>query len=252
MSNKSFLTAPRFLVPGLGNAGDEAVLPPEESHHLARVLRLGRGDRVVVFDGQGREFGAEILRADRLRASVRLVDGIQAAPESSVPFAVVPAVLKGTAMDDVIRDSTMVGAKAIEPVISSRVVVRGLFAKPAMVERWRRVALASAKQSRRAVVPDVEPPRVFKEWIADRKHELALLFVEPTAQCETRSLRSFIGGPAPASAALIVGPEGGWHTDEIATAVQGGCIPVTLGGLTLRANAVPLAAASVFRFLWSD
>ena len=84
----------------------------------------------------------------------------------------------------------------------------------------------------------------------DRKRELRLLFVEPSSECESRSLRSFIGGPRPASAALIVGPEGGWSHDEIESAVEAGCVAVTLGDLTLRADAVALAAASVIRFLW--
>jgi 16S rRNA (uracil1498-N3)-methyltransferase len=253
MMRKSSRLLPRFLAPALGSAGDEVSLPAGESHHLARVLRLRAGDTVAVFDGSGREFVAEVVRADRAHATVTLRDEIRPAREPDVPFALVQALLKGTAMDEVVRDATMLGASSLEPVLSSHVTVRGAVASsPAVVERWRRLALASAKQARRAVVPNVRPPRPFGEWLNDRKQELRLLFVEPSTGCEARSLRSFVSRPKPASAALIVGPEGGWSQDEIESAIDAGCVAVTLGDLTLRADAVALAAASVIRVLWEQ
>jgi 16S rRNA (uracil1498-N3)-methyltransferase len=244
-------TSPRFLVPELGGEDDVVVLPPGESHHLALVLRLGPGDRVGVFDGNGREFIAEVVRADRTASRVRLIRPAESAPEPHVPFSLVQAVLKGTAMDDVVRDATMLGARDIEPVITSHVAVKeSVIGKPAMVERWRRVALASAKQCRRAVLPVVHPARSFAEWLATRDERLRLMFVEPSADWEVRALRSFLGHPAPASAALIVGPEGGWSRSEIESAVAAGCVPVSLGRLTMRADAMTVAAASLFRFVW--
>jgi 16S rRNA (uracil1498-N3)-methyltransferase len=241
---------PRFLAPDLGREGDSAVLPADESHHLARVLRLVAGDRVAVFDGKGREFAARVEHADRMRASVRLLTPIEAAPEPRVPYVLVQAVLKGPGMDDIVRDATMVGARAIQPVLTSHVVVKDL--KRAVTERWQRVALASAKQCRRAVVPEVHPTQPFEKWLQSRDHDLRLLFVEPSAGWETKPLRHFIGQPAPTSAAVIVGPEGGWNKPEIESAVDAGCVPVTLGGLTLRADAMALAAGTLFRFLWED
>ena len=250
MSSKASHTLPRFLVPDLGRAGESAVLPADESHHLARVLRLVTGDRVAVFDGKGREFAARIERADRMRASVKLLEPIEPKPEPRVPYLLVQAVLKGSAMDDIVRDATMVGARAIQPVLTSHVVVKDL--KRTVTERWQRVALASTKQCRRAVVPDVYPTLPFQKWLSSREHDLRLLFVEPSADWATKPLRHFIGQPPPASAAVIVGPEGGWSKSEIQGAVEAGCMPVTLGGLTLRADAMALAAGTLFRFLWED
>lgn len=250
MSAKNLHTLPRFLVPELGSEGDKAVLPVAESHHLTRVLRLAGGHRIAVFDGKGREYLARIDRVDRTAAVVTLVAPIEPAPESKVPFAVVQALLKGTAMDDVVRDATMLGAATIEPVMTTHVVRKGF--KPASPDRWARVALASAKQCRRAVVPGVPPVRNFDDWLRSSRHELRLLFVEPSTDRDTRTLRSLFGTPAPASAALIVGPEGGWKSEEIDAASTAGCIPVSLGPLTLRADAVALAAASAFRMLWEE
>jgi 16S rRNA (uracil1498-N3)-methyltransferase len=251
MSHKSSLTFPRFLVTALGSIGDEAVLPEGESHHLARVLRLGAGDKVVAFDGGGREFLAVVVRADRTHAVVKLFEEVQSAREPRVPFSLVQALLKGTAMDDVVRDATMLGASRIQPVISHHVVAKGTAAsKAAAVERWRRIALASAKQSRRAVVPRVEASQPLLNWLRDSSDELRLMFVEPSADWSARTLRSVIDQPVPGSIALIVGPEGGWSRDEIEAAVDSGCVAVTLGDLTLRADAVPIVAAAVLRVAW--
>src|SRR5688572_6704358 len=213
MSTKPSEMLPRFLVPDLGSEGESAVLPADESHHLARVLRLVAGERVAVFDGKGREFAAQVEHADRTRASVRLLAPIEPAPEPRVPFVLVQAVLKGPAMDDIVRDATMVGARAIQPVLTSHVVVKNL--KRAVTERWQRVALASAKQCRRAVVPEVGSTQPFQKWLESRENDLRLLFVEPSAGWHAVSPRSFIGQPPPASAAVIVGPEGGWSRAEI-------------------------------------
>ena len=250
MTTKTSGTLPRFLAPDLGREGESAILSADESHHLVRVLRLVAGDRVAVFDGRGREYAARVERADRMHASVRLLTPIEPKPEPRIPYVLVQALLKGSGMDDIIRDATMVGARAIQPVLTSHVVVKSL--KSAVTERWQRVALASAKQCRRAVVPEVLATQPFEQWLASGEHDLRLLLVEPSAGWDARSMRSFVGQPPPASAAVIVGPEGGFERSEIQDAVDAGCVPVTLGSLTLRADAMALAAGALFRFLWED
>jgi 16S rRNA (uracil1498-N3)-methyltransferase len=253
MSTKGAHTLPRFLVQRLGDEGDQAVLSAGESHHLARVLRLRPGDRVSVFDGRGREFVARIVQADRAAATVSLVARVENSLEPRVPFSLVQSLLKGPAMDEVIRDATMMGASSIEPVLTSHVAVKSpLQSTSALLDRWQRVALASAKQCRRAVLPVVHRPRRFEEWLASTEHALRLLFVEPSADLPARPLRAFVGAAQPATAALIVGPEGGWSPDELEAALSAGCVPVTLGRLTLRADAVALTAAALFRFVWDD
>jgi 16S rRNA (uracil1498-N3)-methyltransferase len=245
--------APRFLVPDLDPRSGRATLPEDEAHHLTRVLRLREGDEVAVFDGRGVEFRARVDRAERGRVTVELVEPVEPAPESSVPFTLAQSVLKGDAMDDVVRDATMLGARAIVPLITAHTAVKAsVLTRPATTERWRRIALASAKQCCRATVPAIAEPRAFADWLRSTDDVMKLLFVEPSAAAGARPLRSLFGLDAPPSAALIVGPEGGWSADEIRAAVQAGCLPVTLGRLTLRADAVPVAAIAAVRLLWDD
>jgi 16S rRNA (uracil1498-N3)-methyltransferase len=242
------VTLPRFYLPALDAVSSEAVLPEDEANHLTRVMRLGTGADIAVFDGRGREYRARVVSAARGRVRVALGEAIIPAPEVRVPLTLVQAVLKGDKMDAVIRDATMMGVSAIEPIITARTIARA----PRDNQRWGRVAVASAKQCRRAVVPTIAEPREFDDWLIATAHGSRLLLVEPSAiDLPVSSLR-VLEDHAPASLSLIVGPEGGWTGDEQRKAEQAGCIPVTLGPLTLRADAVAIAALAIARFALRD
>jgi 16S rRNA (uracil1498-N3)-methyltransferase len=241
---------PRFYVPDLDPAAGEAVLSPDESHHLARVLRLTSGDAVVVFDGRGTAIAAQVVSADRARAVVRLGGSIEAERPPRLALTLVQAVLKNDAMDAVVRDCTMVGVEAIQPVLTERTTIK-LAAVSKGVDRWRRVALASAKQCGRARLPAIRAAIDFASWAGLPAAEPRLLLTEPAMRDDaTRAMRDVIAGGVPQSATLIVGPEGGWTESERASAVARGCTPVSLGRLTLRAESVPLVACAVLLAMW--
>src|SRR5436305_1718976 len=97
---------PRFLA-AIDPSSGTARLAGDEAHHLSQVLRLGAGDEVAVFDGEGREFRARVEQIARDGASLRLIEERVAAPEPSVRVTLAQAALKGEKMDDVVRDATM-------------------------------------------------------------------------------------------------------------------------------------------------
>ena len=189
----------------------------------------------------------------RTQVTLTVVEARTPAAEPHVPFSIVQAVLKGAAMDDVVRDATMVGASAIVPVVTSHVAVRsGSRSGAAAVERWRRIAVASAKQCRRAVVPDIQAPLPLAAWLASGTPEMRLMLVEPSAPVTAIPFRRLMERKPPGDAALVIGPEGGWDRMEIEQALAAGCVPVTLGSLTLRAHTVALAAGVLFRSVWDE
>lgn len=244
-------TLPRFLVPDLDAALGAATLPPDEAQHLTRVLRMREGDEVLVFDGRGHEFLARVATATRQAVTITLVEPTAPAEESPVPFTLAQAVLKGDKMDHVVRDAVMLGAARIVPLVTAHVAVKTEAieaGKPA--ERWNRVALASAKQCGRATLPPVDNPIQLGAFLASSDAALKLLFVEPSASGAATPIRSLLDTSPPSNAVLIVGPEGGWAEGERAAAMTAGCVCVTLGDLTLRADAVGAAAISVLRVLW--
>lgn len=240
----------RFFAPAL-DPGDETVdLPRDEAEHLTRVLRLGVGDTVSVFNGRGHEFLARVISAARREARVHLLSRVEPAPESSTSLTLVQAVLKGEKMDDVVRDAVMMGVAAIQPVVTRRTEVTvAAILRGARVERWQRIVLASAKQSGRAVLPEILTPLTFETWLDEPPVELRLMFVEPGIDGVER-LTTLRTAPVPSSAALVIGPEGGWDPAECTAARARHLRLVSLGGRTLRADAAPLAALSVLQFLW--
>lgn len=257
----------RFFAPSL-DAGDETVaLPRDEADHLTRVLRLGVGDTVAVFDGRGNEFLGRVTAAARRDVRVQLLSRLDAAAEPHVALTLVQAVLKADKMDDVVRDAVMLGVAAIQPIVTTRTETTvATLLKAARVDRWRRVAVASVKQSRRAVVPDVRLPLSFDTFLDEPPQALQLMLVEPDPErasgalplerapdpLPVESLSALQRQPTPADAAVLVGPEGGWTADERAAASVRGVRLATLGHRTLRADAVPVAAISVLQFLWGD
>jgi 16S rRNA (uracil1498-N3)-methyltransferase len=240
----------RFFAPDM-DAGDEYIsLPKDEAEHLTRVLRIGVGDTVAVFDGRGRELMARVTAAVRRDVRLQLLSRIDPAAESAVHLTLVQAVLKGDKMDDVVRDAVMLGVAAIQPIVTFRTEVTvAALRRGARVERWQRIALASAKQCGRAVLPEIRMPLAFDSYLQDPA-ALRLMLVEPGRQAGAEPAAALRRDPVPDQAALLVGPEGGWDDRECAQGLAAGARLIALGPRTLRADAVPIAALSVLQFLW--
>lgn len=242
----------RFFAPAFDPGDATVTLPREEAEHLTRVLRLGVGDTVAVFDGRGHEFAARVTSAVRRDVQVQIVSRIDPVAELAVSLTLAQAVLKGDKMDEVIRDAVMLGVAAVQPIVTKRseTTVAALMTG-ARVERWRRVALASAKQSRRAVLPEIRMPLML-ETALDEPAVVRLMMVEPAASANVEPIAVLQQAPVPSDAMLYVGPEGGWAAEEWSLAAAKGVRLVTLGPRTLRADAVPIAAISVLQFVWGE
>lgn len=239
---------PRFFAPDLTSGSPDVTLPAGESLHLARVLRLDVGAAVEVFDGRGLLRAGVVARASAQASHVQLGEALPAAPEPEAPIVVAVSLLKGDAMDAVVRDATVLGARDIWPMSTARsnVPVR---AATAAHERWQRVAVAAAKQCGRAVLPDLAPVRPLTDVLADARADLPvrLWLTEPAAAA---------GEPTevpvpPRGLCVAIGPEGGWTAAEVAAARDAGWQAWTLAPVTLRAEHVGLAALSVIRYAWA-
>ena len=230
-------------------------LSHDESQHLTRVLRLGEGAAVRIFNGRGGEFDAIVESVGRDAVAVRVGAAREAAPEARLQMNLVQSVLKGDKMDDVIRDVVMMGAASVQPLVTARTEVSlGTLEKAHRRERWQRVAVSAAKQSGRAVVPQVREPVAFGRLtgvLADSGPEApVLLLVEPGASANVATLAELEIEP-PKAATVVIGPEGGWTSEEIAEAAKA-CRLVTLGGRTLRADAMALVAISALFARWGE
>jgi 16S rRNA (uracil1498-N3)-methyltransferase len=244
---------PRFYTPRLD--ADLIRLDGDEAHHLANVLRLGAGDEVALFDGRGAERRGRVEAVSRREVQVRVLDVVEPTVEPRVAITLAQAALKGDRMDAIVRDATMLGVVAVQPLVTRRTVVpRSAVASERLRERLHRIAIASAKQCRRAVVPEIRPAVRFDEWVASARG--AYLLVEPAPEGPVSSARysvdELFDRPAPEAATVVVGPEGGWDETEVQAAAQAGCVQLTLGARTMRADAAPLVVLAVLRAVWRD
>lgn len=243
----------RFYVPDADRVGLSVRLPDGEATHLRRVLRLKPGDAVRVFDGQGHELAARVrtVTPDEVRVDTLAV--ADAAREPRVAITLAQAVLKTRKFDLVIRDATMLGVTLVQPLTTAHTdTPDAAFRNPSAQARWGRVAVSSAKQSGRAVVPVIHAPESFRQHIGMTQGALHIVLVEPRGGQPLHTLDTLGRREPPERVTVTIGPEGGWSPEEVTCAREAGCLLLTLGARTLRAEAVPVAALSLLLFLWGE
>jgi 16S rRNA (uracil1498-N3)-methyltransferase len=241
------MSVPRVHVPAIDAGARVVALPPDEAHHLTRVLRLAPGSDVRVFDGRGREWRAVLSAARRGAATVELVEAVTPQREPVVAVTLAIGVLKGDQMDAVVRDATSLGVASIVPMASAHVTVPPrAWRSGAARERWTRVAIAAARQCGRAVVPEVAAVVTFEECLATLAAGSIVMAVEPA-----RAVAGVAGAARdrPATAAVFVGPEGGWAPEEVERARGRGARLRQFGPRTIRAELMP---AVVLSALWTE
>jgi 16S rRNA (uracil1498-N3)-methyltransferase len=245
------MTVPRFYCPGelvADDVGNEYALPDPVAHHALRVLRLTVGDRIALFTGDGGEFAATLVRADKRDAFAR-IDAFDAVErESPLAVTLVQGIAANDAMDHAVRRSVELGAAAIQPVLTTRSarVPDGERGEKRLAH-WRQIVVAACEQCGRNRVPEVRAVMTLEHWLASRGRAGAGLVMTPTADI------SIAASPRPREALdLLIGPEGGFAPEEIALAQNNGLTAVRMGPRVLRAETAALASLAAINALWGD
>ena len=228
------MNGPHFFVAPEDHDTSRGVLRGEQAHHVARVLRVGPGEPLSIADGTGAVYQAHVAAVDGEVVSYRLAERVDVAPARPA-LAVVHALPKGRKLDGVIQRLTELGVDRIAPVHSERSQVRLDVPKAKKAhKRWEAVALAAAKQSRRARLPVIEP---VGEWQAAFPGRGAGAVLNVGAATRLRDCIDVDGD----AVVLAVGPEGGL-TDEEVTGC--GLCPASLGPTVLRTETAALVACA--------
>jgi 16S rRNA (uracil1498-N3)-methyltransferase len=239
-------TPPVFLVAALPTGGD-AVLDGAEGHHAAVVRRLRAGEPLVLSDGAGGVADCVVVAAGRDGLSLA-VTGTRRLDPPSPRFVLVQALAKGDRGELAVELAVELGVDEIVPWSAARSVTRWDGARgERSLERWRSVARAAAKQSRRAWVPSVSAPATTRQ-VASRLGPGALVLHESAADG-----LAAVPLPADGDLVLVVGPEGGLDEAELAAFRDAGAVAVRLGPEVVRtstAGAAALAALSVRTGRW--
>jgi len=237
---------PRFFVPIGLSSGTEIELPERAARHCA-VLRLRRGDNVVVFNGEGGEFSAELTRISRDGVHARLISKQAVERESPLAITLAQCLSSSDRMDITLQKSTELGVSRIVPIASERSVVK-LSSERAdrRVAHWRNVLVAACEQCGRNRVPEIDAITDFADFLGVSGSEEIRLLLAPDASRDLRDLE-------PSRAVmLLVGPEGGLAPEERQQAEARGFVPIRFGPRVLRTETAPLAAIAAMQALWGD
>ncbi|WP_373046423.1 16S rRNA (uracil(1498)-N(3))-methyltransferase [Vulgatibacter sp.] len=233
----------RLLVPPEQIAAGSAVVQGDALHYLLRVLRLGVGDELEVFDGSGKVYPARIVQVGDDAATLSLGEGHERARAPRITLA--QGLAKGDKLDLVVQKATELGAARIAPLQLERCVVRLDAVKGAdRAKRWRRIAEEAARQCGRADVPAVDEPsglQAFLAAAASRGEKVAVLWEEEGIVRLGAWSAAHLGEPL----ALVIGPEGGLTAAEVETVRAAGGAVVGLGPRILRTETAGLAALAV-------
>ena len=244
----------RFYAPSEAfNSHSQTVrLEADEARHLREVLRLKPGDEVYVFNGEGKEFQCTIDSSRRDAAILNVITGVSAArPESSLQLTLAVALLKSDKFDLVVQKATELGVVRVVPVLTKLADIKLKDESDAhkRVLRWRRIALEAAKQSGRALIPEIVEPASFAELIQSQESGVNVLFAERDGHSLDSLARNVV---TDASLTALVGSEGGWTDSEIETAKKAGWKVITLGGRTLRAETAAIAVTTLLQHIFGD
>jgi 16S rRNA (uracil1498-N3)-methyltransferase len=232
----------RFFVPAGALGGRQVVLPPELARRLATVLRLKRGDRILLADGSGRDYEVELTAVSARAASAAVVGERASPPEPSVELTLYQSLIRPQRFELALEKGTEVGVSRFVPLMSGRARLR-TEGSPQRLERWRRIIREAAEQASRGRLPAVEPPVAFEEAV----RSAAGLKLIPWESERERGLAPYLRGlkERPRVVSLFIGPEGGLAEAEVEAARAVGCVTVSLGPRVLRSETAGIVAAAL-------
>jgi 16S rRNA (uracil1498-N3)-methyltransferase len=214
---------------------------------LRDVLRLSLGDQVQIFNGEGREFLAEITTIGKRETLLNIVDEISApAPESKLDLTIAASVYKNDKFDLVIQKAVELGVARISPLVTFRSEAK-LDAAMNRTERWRKIALEATKQCERARIMTVDDPVSFQDFLSGSTKASGdlLMFSEKDG-------RSIPDLADPKKITALVGPKGGWEDSELELAERRGFVPVKLGKRIMKAETAAITFAALLQHRFGD
>lgn len=228
--------AERFFCPNLPRNG-QIKLEGDESRHLSRVLRLGPGDVVEVFDGDGFATRAEVIAVARDRVDLNAVG--DPLPDRVAPYrlTLVTAAPKGERFDWLIEKATEMGVERLVPIVTERSVVDPGVAK---LDRLRRRIVEASKQCGRNRLMTLDRPLPWSRWLVERPSAAHRLIAHPGGLPPRAWPKAQVGG----TIAIAVGPEGGFTEAEVEAARASGWQVVALGATLLRIETAGLTGCA--------
>jgi 16S rRNA (uracil1498-N3)-methyltransferase len=243
MSRPAQSRPPRFAIARDSLTGGVARLAGPELHHLRNVMRLKPGAPIALIDEHGAEYDGVIKSFEPRHAVIE----VTARPVLAVPRCMIvlaAAIIKGPRMDFLVEKATELGAAGLCPILCARGVVRAPGAE--RIARWRRLAIAAAKQSRAAYPMEIREPLDFADAIRIQPADtLGVICAIGAAPLGVQIRRILSEGTLPSRILIACGPEGDFAPEELAMAEAQGFVKAGLGTNRLRSETAALAALAI-------
>lgn len=239
---------PRIYHPEPLNGQTHCTLSEDAANHVGRVLRMGEGAELILFDGSNTVFYARIHQAGKKQVTVVIERQEQDDRESSLPIHLGQVISRGDRMEFTIQKSVELGVSVITPLWSERCGVKlDEERQDKKIQQWQKIAIAACEQCGRNIVPEIRPIMKLTDWCKEQDGMLKLN-LHPRASYTLKSLPQI----PPEGVRLLIGSEGGLSAEEIAMTEAEGFTEVLLGKRVLRTETAALATITALQTLYGD
>ncbi|MBN1832684.1 MAG: 16S rRNA (uracil(1498)-N(3))-methyltransferase [Deltaproteobacteria bacterium] len=243
----------RFFVKEIVVEDGSCIITGSEARHIAKALRMGRGDRIILLDNQGVRYQSIIESVSPRGVRVKFERPLPSPSSSPIRIILCQALLKSRAMDQVIEKASELGVHYIHPFDSERTVVKldGQRAKE-RVRRWQDIIHSATTQSDGRAPAEIGTLLSFSDLTTkyQKKSAMKVIFWEDE---EVKDLKGLLRESSPATEVIgMVGPEGGFTQEEIRVAEQAGFTPVSLGQRVLKAETAAITMTAIIQYEWGD
>jgi 16S rRNA (uracil1498-N3)-methyltransferase len=234
----------RFFVSEGSIKAGKVELAGQQAHQIRSVLRMSRGDCIVVLDNQGCEYEVVLEKVTGKEVTGRVTEKRPACGEPGVRITLYQSLLAREKFEWVLAKCTEVGVARFVPMVTQRSLIRRADAvSAAKLDRWRRIITEAAEQSRRGRIPELAAPVRFEDAVSGLSGFERCLVAWP--QARSPHLRELLGSGRPATIAVFIGPEGGFTDRELQLVQAGGAVPISLGPRILRTETAAMVAAAL-------
>lgn len=234
---------PRVFLPQLSRSSDKVDVRGDTAHYLNSVLRVKKGQSLVVFNDQGMQYEAEVLSVSRGMVELAIGASLGCLQQPRGGVVLVQGMLKGPKMDMVVQKTVELGVAVIQPVTTERTVLK----ETRKLDRWRKVALEAARQCGRPTPPPVEAPVDMNRYLESSDLRGGIVFYEGPSASPLEPQDVAVDGSRLMH--CFIGPEGGFSPAEVEAMSSAGLKVRSLGGNILRAETASIAAITLIQFL---
>ncbi|WP_020395226.1 16S rRNA (uracil(1498)-N(3))-methyltransferase [Thiolinea disciformis] len=239
---------PRFYIADSLDVGNTLLLPDTVFRHAIQVLRLNLNELLILFNGQGGEYQARITELSKRQASVIIEEYIPTNPESTLKLSLVQALIKPDKMDFALQKAVELGITTFQPLITRRSVVQVGKEKIARkLEHWQAIALGACEQSGRTSIPMILEPISLETYLAQTTGAARIILAP-----ELEQTLADLPLHKPQALDVVIGPEGGFTSEEVKACLDRGVHGVTIGPRILRAETASISALSLMQHRFGD